>query len=55
MVFFSRITFSNIVAGEYTIYARDNGCGLSVPYTTYVLDYPRFLPQMVMDIMIFED
>ncbi|MFV8333902.1 choice-of-anchor L domain-containing protein [Flavobacterium sp. GSP14] len=36
-------TFSNIVAGEYTIYARDkNGCGLSVPYTTYVLDYPRF-------------
>ncbi len=35
--------FSNIAAGEYTIYARDkNGCGLSVPYTTYVLDYPRF-------------
>ena len=35
--------FNNIAAGEYVIYVRDkNGCGLSLPFTTYVLDYPRF-------------
>ena len=36
-------TFSGIAPGEYLIYARDkNGCGLSVPFITYILDYPRF-------------
>ncbi len=35
--------FTSVLAGAYTIYVRDkNGCGLSLPFTTYVLDYPRF-------------
>ena len=35
--------FTNVLAGAYTIYVRDkNGCGLSLPFITYVLDYPRF-------------
>jgi len=35
--------FTGIAPGNYLAYARDkNGCGLSVPYTFYVLDYPRF-------------
>ena len=35
--------FTGIAPGNYLVYARDkNGCGLSVPYTFYVLDYPRF-------------
>jgi gliding motility-associated-like protein len=35
--------FTGIAAGKYLAYSRDkNGCGLSAPYTIYVLDYPRF-------------
>jgi len=35
--------FDRIAPGTYTIYARDkNGCGLSIPYVIYVLDYPRY-------------
>ena len=35
--------FTSVAAGAYTIYVRDkNGCGLSVAFTTYVLDYPKF-------------
>ncbi|MFV8336249.1 choice-of-anchor L domain-containing protein [Flavobacterium sp. RSP29] len=35
--------FNGIAPGEYLVYARDkNGCGLSVPYLVYVLDYPRY-------------
>jgi gliding motility-associated-like protein len=35
--------FTGIAPGNYLAYARDkNGCGLSDPYTIYVLDYPRF-------------
>ncbi len=35
--------FTGIAPGNYSAYARDkNGCGLSLPYTVYVLDYPRF-------------
>ncbi len=35
--------FTGIAPGTYLAYAQDkNGCGLSVPYTFYVLDYPRF-------------
>lgn len=35
--------FTGIAPGKYLAYARDkNGCGLSVPYSVYVLDYPRF-------------
>ena len=35
--------FTGIAPGNYLAYARDkNGCGLSAPYTFYVLDYPRF-------------
>lgn len=35
--------FTGIAPGKYLAYARDkNGCGLSVPYEVYVLDYPRF-------------
>jgi gliding motility-associated-like protein len=35
--------FTGIAPGKYLAYARDkNGCGLSVPYIVYVLDYPRF-------------
>lgn len=35
--------FTGIAPGNYLAYARDkNGCGLSAPYTVYVLDYPRF-------------
>jgi gliding motility-associated-like protein len=35
--------FTGIAPGKYFAYARDkNGCGLSVPYTVYVLDFPRF-------------
>ena len=35
--------FTGIAPGNYFATARDkNGCGLSVPYTVYVLDYPRF-------------
>ena len=33
--------FTGIAPGNYLAYAR-NGCGLSFPYTIYVLDYPRF-------------
>lgn len=35
--------FTGIGAGNYLVYSRDkNGCGLSDPYSIYVLDYPRF-------------
>lgn len=35
--------FNNVAAGKYFAYARDkNGCGLSVPYTLYVMDYPKY-------------
>ena len=35
--------FMGIAPGSYFATARDkNGCGLSAPYTVYVLDYPRF-------------
>ncbi|MCI4442691.1 MAG: T9SS type B sorting domain-containing protein [Lentimicrobium sp.] len=35
--------FIGIAPGKYLAYARDkNGCGLSVPFAIYVLDYPRF-------------
>ena len=35
--------FTGIAPGNYLGYARDkNGCGLSDPFTIYVLDYPRF-------------
>jgi len=36
-------TFTGIAPGKYLAYANDkNGCGLSIPYLVYVLDYPRF-------------
>jgi gliding motility-associated-like protein len=35
--------FTGIAPGKYLAYANDkNGCGLSLPFTVYVLDYPRF-------------
>lgn len=35
--------FNGIASGEYSVYARDkNGCGLSIPFVVYVLDYPRY-------------
>jgi len=35
--------FIGVTPGEYLVYARDkNGCGLSVPFKIYVLDYPRY-------------
>ena len=35
--------FIGIAPGTYFAYARDkNGCGLSIPYVIYVLDYPRY-------------
>lgn len=35
--------FTGITAGKYFAYVNDkNGCGLSLPFTFYVLDYPRF-------------
>lgn len=35
--------FDGVAPGEYLVYARDkNGCGLSVPFQIYVLDYPRY-------------
>ena len=35
--------FTGIAPGNYFAYARDkNGCGLSAPYSVFVLDYPRF-------------
>ncbi|TDE51035.1 T9SS type B sorting domain-containing protein [Flavobacterium sp. GT3P67] len=35
--------FDRIAPGEYLVYARDkNGCGLSIPFVVYVLDYPRY-------------
>ncbi|SHM43457.1 T9SS type B sorting domain-containing protein [Flavobacterium xinjiangense] len=35
--------FTGVAAGEYLVYANDkNGCGLSIPFKIYVLDYPRF-------------
>jgi gliding motility-associated-like protein len=35
--------FTGIAPGKYLAYANDkNGCGLSIPFTVYVLDYPRF-------------
>ncbi|TRX41338.1 T9SS type B sorting domain-containing protein [Flavobacterium restrictum] len=35
--------FTNVAAGHYFAYAKDkNGCGLSAPYTVYVLDYPHY-------------
>lgn len=35
--------FNGIAPGEYYVYARDkNGCGLSIPFVVYVLDYPRY-------------
>jgi gliding motility-associated-like protein len=35
--------FTGIAPGNYLAYARDkNGCGLSAPYSVFVLDYPRF-------------
>lgn len=36
-------TFNGIAPGEYLVHARDkNGCGIALPYSTYVLDYPRY-------------
>jgi gliding motility-associated-like protein len=36
-------TFDAVAPGEYVLIARDkNGCGLSLPFITYVLDYPRY-------------
>jgi gliding motility-associated-like protein len=36
-------TFEGVAPGEYLLLARDkNGCGLSLPFVTYVLDYPRY-------------
>ena len=41
--FYDNPLFTGIAPGKYFAYIRDkNGCGLSVPYTVYVLDYPRF-------------
>ena len=35
--------FTGIAPGKYLAYANDkSGCGLSIPFTVYVLDYPRF-------------
>lgn len=35
--------FTGIAPGKYFAYARDkDGCGISAPYTIYILDYPRF-------------
>ncbi|WP_269684201.1 T9SS type B sorting domain-containing protein [Flavobacterium lacustre] len=35
--------FDGVLAGSYLAYARDkNGCGLSIPYPVYVMDYPRY-------------
>jgi gliding motility-associated-like protein len=35
--------FTGIAPGKYLAYARDiNGCGISLPFEVYVLDYPRF-------------
>ena len=35
--------FIGIAPGEYLVYARDKkGCGLSIPFEVYVLDYPRY-------------
>ena len=35
--------FNGVAPGEYLVYVRDkNGCGLSIPYVAYVLDYPRY-------------
>ncbi len=35
--------FTGVAPGKYLAYANDkNGCGLSIPFTVYVLDYPRF-------------
>ncbi|MFV8345347.1 choice-of-anchor L domain-containing protein [Flavobacterium sp. ZB4P13] len=35
--------FNGVAPGEYSVYARDkNGCGLSIPFVVYVLDYPRY-------------
>ncbi|PIF63413.1 T9SS type B sorting domain-containing protein [Flavobacterium sp. 11] len=35
--------FNGVAPGEYLVYARDkNGCGLSIPFVVYVLDYPRY-------------
>jgi len=35
--------FRGLDAGIYWVYVRDkNGCGISVPYKTYIIDYPRF-------------
>jgi gliding motility-associated-like protein len=42
-VFQDNAVFDNVVAGKYTVVARDkNGCGLSNTYQFLVLDYPRF-------------
>ena len=35
--------FNAVAPGEYFVYARDkNGCGSSVPFVVYILDYPRY-------------
>ncbi|MFV8342796.1 choice-of-anchor L domain-containing protein [Flavobacterium sp. XS2P39] len=35
--------FNAVAPGEYLAYIRDkNGCGLSIPFKIYVLDYPRY-------------
>lgn len=35
--------FNGVASGEYLVYAQDkNGCGLSLPFVVYVLDYPRY-------------
>ncbi|MBW4360819.1 T9SS type B sorting domain-containing protein [Flavobacterium taihuense] len=35
--------FNNVNAGVFWATAKDkNGCGISIPYKVYVLDYPRF-------------
>lgn len=41
--FQDNLLFTGIAPGTYTAYARDKyGCGLSVPFVVYVLDYPLF-------------
>lgn len=35
--------FNAVAPREYFVYARDkNGCGSSVPFVVYILDYPRY-------------
>lgn len=35
--------FTNVVPGDYFVYVKDkNGCGPSLPFHIYVMDYPRY-------------